>query len=82
MKRYFRLALIAIFGVGLMCLLTVGLYALRNFVQARGYDVSPVFFIVAFFVVVGGAYGLIAKLVMREVRNLKTDIAQTSTPSD
>ena len=65
-----------------MCLLTVGLYALRNFVQARGYDVSPVFFIVAFFVVVGGAYGLIAKLVMREVRNLKTDIAQTSTPSD
>ena len=55
-------------GVVAMLLSTAGLFALRTLLTEYGYDVPPVVFILTFLVVVGAAYGLAAKLVLREVK--------------
>lgn len=54
MKRYFRLAFIVVIGIALMCLLAFGIYWTRDLLRSYGYDVSPITFLISFFVVVGG----------------------------
>jgi hypothetical protein len=54
-----------------IALLTAALLALRAVLRANGHDVPPAVFVVTFFVIVGGAYGLAAKLVLQEVNRLK-----------
>jgi hypothetical protein len=70
MNRYWRLAIITILGMVAMCLLTWGLYVVRDAVQTSGYVVSPGLFLVAFFTVVGGMFSVAAHLAMREIKRL------------
>ena len=62
------MAAVVAVGVVTMLLLTAGLFVLRALLTENGYEVSPVVFILTFLVVVGAAYGLAAKLVLREAK--------------
>lgn len=54
MKKYRRPAIVTVFGMVSMCLLTWGLYALQDMLQVHGYTVSPGIFLIVFFAAVGG----------------------------
>lgn len=69
MKRNARLAVITILGLVLLALLTGVMYSLRYALGRLGYDVPPELFFVAFLAVLGGGYGYLASVVLREVRS-------------
>lgn len=70
MTKYKRLAVITVCGLAAMFLLTWALYALRDAVELAGYSVSPDIFLIAFFIVVGGAFFLARSLALRELKRL------------
>ena len=83
MKRYQRLALVTILGVASMCLLTWGLYALRDALDEHGYMISQGAFLISFFIVVGGAFSLAAHLALREVKRLEAGESNANqTPTE
>lgn len=73
MKKYQRLVIIAVVGIATMFLLTWGLYALRDVLQANGYAVSLNLFLMIFVVVVGGMFSIGTHLAMREIRRLDAE---------
>ena len=72
MKRYRRLALITAAGIASMLLLTWGLYVLRDELVVQGVTISDEAFLLAFFVLVGGVFGISAAAAMREIKRLNT----------
>lgn len=73
MKRYSRLMLITLLGIGGMCLSTWSLYGIRNALGAHGYVVSQGVFLISFFVTTGGIFSVAVSLAMREVKRLNAD---------
>lgn len=71
MTGWARLTIIAVVGLAIMGVLTAALIALRDVLGSHGYDIPPLVFIIVFFLLVGGVYGLAASLVMREVKRNK-----------
>ena len=75
LKRYSRLAAVAVLGVIALCLTTGGLYLLRSELLSRGYEVPPAVSVVVFFALLGGVYGVFSQIALREARQLKAEDA-------
>lgn len=64
-KHYTGLVLITLGGIALLGLLVFALYWLRDVLTTSGHPVSDRTFFIALLTVLGGAFGLVSKVVQR-----------------
>ena len=65
MNYYLRLILLTLLGVALLGLLTFAVYWVRDVLVVSGQPVSDRTFLIVLIAVLGGAFGLLSRIVLR-----------------